>query len=169
MQHSKCCVGLSPTAGSNPAATAIVSKRTASFSEDEGDEMAQPKPSVLLQRVENGLVAFAILIAVIFAGLPVWVLFAVFSLFDLSMLGYLRGNKLGALCYNLAHNYSLPALLLAVFLTLLMLDFEARWLAMLAACWGFHVAVDRMLGCGLKLDSFQSTHLGRIGNHNHEK
>jgi len=31
--------------------------------------------------------------------------------------------------------------------------------------WGFHVAVDRALGYGLKFnDDFQHTHLGWIGN-----
>jgi len=41
---------------------------------------------------------------------------------------------------------------------------DVTWLAFVALAWGFHVAVDRALGYGLKFgDDFQHTHLGWIG------
>lgn len=115
------------------------------------------------QRLENALVAVAILLGVIVWGQPWWLLFVAFLVFDLSALGYLVSQRVGALCYNLVHNYTLPGALLVVWAGLRLTDISLTWLVLLAACWGFHVAVDRALGYGLKLDSFHHTHLGVIG------
>ncbi|MBE2213200.1 MAG: DUF4260 domain-containing protein [Opitutaceae bacterium] len=78
---------------------------------------------------------------------------------DLSMLGYLGGNTVGAWCYNLAHTYTLPFSLAAVaWLT------GSSGLVPLAAVWCSHIALDRTLGYGLKLTTgFHHTHLGAIG------
>lgn len=116
-----------------------------------------------IQRIENAALAVAIILAVIAFGQPWWVLFAAFLLFDLSALGYLRSPRIGAVTYNAVHNYAGPALAGALACVLAMLDRPATWLALLAACWAFHVAVDRALGYGLKLEDFGHTHLGRIG------
>lgn len=116
-----------------------------------------------MQRVENGLVALGILIVVAVAGLPWWVLFAAFLLFDLSAVGYLRDPRLGALTYNAVHNYAVPAILSVVFAVLVANGARVDWLILLAASWGFHVAVDRALGYGLKGSRFGDKHLGRIG------
>lgn len=119
---------------------------------------------VRVQRIENALVAVAILVAVIVAGLPWWVLFAAFLVFDLSALGYLRNPRIGAVFYNLVHNYSAPAILALAYALLRANDVSADWVIILAASWAFHVAVDRALGYGLKTRRFQHTHLGKIGN-----
>lgn len=119
--------------------------------------------SVIIQRLENGAIAAAILAAVIVGGLPWWVLFAAFLLFDLSAVGYLRSKRVGAICYNLVHNYTPPAVLFAGYAVLRGSGVDLDWLALVAASWGFHVAIDRALGYGLKLAHFQDTHLGRIG------
>lgn len=116
-----------------------------------------------LQRVENGLIAVAIIAAVVLTGLPWWVLVASFLLFDLSALGYLRDVRVGAMGYNLVHNYAVPAILIIGYVVLRASGVDAEWLVLLAASWGFHVGVDRALGYGLKLGSFQETHLGPIG------
>ncbi|MGF3057102.1 DUF4260 family protein [Microbacterium sp. YY-01] len=122
------------------------------------------KPTaVVLQRIENGVIAIAILAAVIVAGLPWWVLFAAFLLFDLSALGYVRNARVGAFWYNIVHNYAAPAAIMGAYVIALAAGIDVRWIALLAACWGFHVAVDRALGYGLKAASFSETHLGRIG------
>ncbi|MGO2112054.1 MAG: DUF4260 family protein [Pseudoclavibacter sp.] len=34
---------------------------------------------------------------------------------------------------------------------------------MLAACWAFHIGVERAVGFGLKLGAFDHTYLGLIG------
>jgi len=119
--------------------------------------------TTLIQRIENGSLAVAILVATIALQQPWWLLLAAFLLFDLSALGYLRSPRTGALTYNLVHNYTGPALAMSLYLVLVLLDHQVTWLALLAGCWAFHVAVDRALGYGLKLDDFTHTHLGRIG------
>ena len=64
----------------------------------------RPDRSVLIQRIENGAIAAAILTAVIVVGLPWWWLAVTFLVFDLSALGYLRSAEVGAVGYNLVHN-----------------------------------------------------------------
>ena len=89
-----------------------------------------------------------------------WGAFALlFLLPDLSMLGYLRGARTGALMYNAAHSYLGPAALVA----LGALGAQPVALA-LGLIWVAHIGFDRMLGYGLKYrDGFGATHLGRIG------
>jgi hypothetical protein len=89
-----------------------------------------------------------------------WALFALLFLApDLSMLGYLRDPRFGAVVYNVVHTYLGPALLGA----LAVCWSAGVWLAV-ALIWSAHIGFDRMLGYGLKLPtSFQATHLGSIG------
>ncbi|WP_306367878.1 DUF4260 domain-containing protein [Nocardiopsis sp. CC223A] len=115
------------------------------------------------QRAENALIAVGIVLAVIAWGQPWWLLLVAFLAFDLSALGYLAGQRVGAWCYNLVHNYTAPAALVTGWAGLRLGDIDADGLVLLAACWGFHVAVDRALGYGLKLGPFTHTHLGVIG------
>lgn len=114
------------------------------------------------QRVENLLIAVGILVVMITLGLPWWLLLVAFLVFDLSALGYLVNQRVGALCYNFVHNYAGPALLVVAWAVLRLNSVAGEWLLLVAACWGFHVAVDRALGYGLKLASFNHTHLGLI-------
>ncbi|RKN47612.1 DUF4260 domain-containing protein [Micromonospora endolithica] len=119
---------------------------------------------VATQRIESVVVAALTVVVTIAAGYPWWSLLALFLVFDLSMLGYLHGPRLGALCYNLAHSYALPAALGAVAVTAAAFGDQITWLGVLAIAWAFHVAVDRALGYGLKTtEGFEHTHLGPIG------
>ncbi|TAK11800.1 MAG: DUF4260 family protein [Anaerolineae bacterium] len=78
---------------------------------------------------------------------------------DLSMLGYLGGPKLGALTYNLAHHRGLAIVLYLIGLALALPVLQFAGLLLLG-----HASLDRVFGYGLKYsDSFQNTHLGRIG------
>ena len=119
--------------------------------------------STVVQRVENGLIALAILLVTIASGQPWWLPFAAFLVFDLSALGYLAGPRVGGVVYNVVHNFSGPALSAIAWCILLLAGNDAVWLLLLAACWAFHVAVDRALGYGLKEQDFTHTHLGPIG------
>ncbi len=89
-----------------------------------------------------------------------WGAFALlFLLPDLSMLGYLRDARTGALLYNAAHSYLGPAALIA----LGALGTQPVALAG-GLIWLAHIGLDRMLGYGLKYqEGFRATHLGRIG------
>lgn len=129
--------------------------------------MSAPGPrqqAFVWQRVENALIAVGIIIAMIAWGQLWWLLPATFLAFDLSALGYLISQRVGAFSYNLVHNYAPPAVAVIAGGSLHLIGVEADWLLLLAACWGFHVAVDRSLGFGLKLGPFNQTHLGAIGS-----
>ena len=114
---------------------------------------------VHFQRAESLFVAALTAVGFVELGFAWWWLLALFLVFDLSMVGYAHGPRLGAWTYNVVHSYVAPALLgLAAVIV------DSRWPAFLALVWAFHIAVDRLLGYGLKFcDAFGHTHLGDIG------
>jgi hypothetical protein len=78
---------------------------------------------------------------------------------DLSMLGYLANPQTGAWTYNLIHHKGL-----AVALYVLGYLLSVPWLMFAGTLLLGHSSLDRVFGYGLKYpDSFQNTHLGRIG------
>lgn len=118
--------------------------------------MHQP---VIFQRIES----FAILTCIVlFYGLigGNWILFfALLFSIDVFMLGYLAGNKIGALAYNIGHSYILPPILLVTGYAT-----DSTLIVSLGLIWAAHIAMDRLLGYGLKKDNgFEHTHLGIIG------
>lgn len=78
---------------------------------------------------------------------------------DAGMLGYLRGNHVGAITYNVVHNWFVGGMVLGM----------GWWLgstpvAMAGAILVAHTGIDRVFGYGLKYPtSFKDTHLGRLG------
>lgn len=88
-----------------------------------------------------------------------WFLFAILFLApDIFMLGYLFGNKIGAISYNFIHNYftTIALILIGYFL-------HIEWCLMIGFIFSAHIAFDRFLGFGLKkYDGFKSTHLGDL-------
>jgi hypothetical protein len=121
-----------------------------------GSAMGAP---LTLLRLEG----LAVLAAASFAYQKVgdgWSLFALLFLVpDLSMLGYLVNQRVGAACYNAGHSYLGPALLLA-----LGTAFHTQTALAVACIWAAHVGFDRLLGYGLKYATgFGDTHLGRKG------
>lgn len=122
-------------------------------------------PSVI-QRIEGGLiVALSIVGTIVIAPEWWWMPLALFLVFDLSQLGYLRSPAAGAAWYNAIHTYAWAAVLAIV--ALVASNFAptlSLWSAIIAFAWAFHVGVDRALGYGLKLpDAFTHTHMGWIG------
>jgi hypothetical protein len=86
-----------------------------------------------------------------------------FLLPDLSAIGYVRGPRFGAWCYNAAHTTIGPLLLAAVALRV----HPGPAYTQAALIWGTHIAVDRALGYGLKhATGFKNSHLGAIGRGN---
>jgi hypothetical protein len=117
--------------------------------------------TIWFQRVENGVIAVAAVVAFVQLGFAWWWLAALFLAFDLSMAGYAHSPRLGAWTYNLGHSYVVPAALVAIGWAA-----DARGALFLALAWAFHIAVDRLLGYGLKFtDRFTHTHLGELGGH----
>lgn len=88
-----------------------------------------------------------------------WWLFVLFLAFDISMIGYVINNRIGALTYNIGHSIISPAIL--AFVYILTTNQTVLFITLL---WLFHIFVDRAMGYGLKHStSFQHTHLGKIG------
>lgn len=78
---------------------------------------------------------------------------------DLSMVGYLAGNKIGAYLYNMFHH---RALAIAVYLFGIYAGNQGVQLA--GVILFAHSNMDRMFGYGLKYEKgFKFTHLGEIG------
>ena len=114
---------------------------------------------VMTQRLGGAALFVAATVAWFVSGfgwLPyVLLLFA----FDLSMLGYLAGPRVGAAIYNLGHGFLLPSLSAMAYLLT-----GVDWVLALTCLWFAHIGIDTALGYGLKFStSFQLTHLGRIG------
>jgi hypothetical protein len=91
-------------------------------------------------------------------GEPLW--FAVLLLVpDVSMIGYLRGPHVGAITYNLLHNWVVGGGLMLAGLAI-----GSPLLGQVGAILVAHTGIDRLLGYGLKYPtSFKDTHLGRLG------
>lgn len=110
----------------------------------------------LLLKSEN----FFLLIAAIYTyffvfhfSVPILLLF--FFLIDLSMVGYLKDNKVGAIIYNLAHNLIIPCLFLTFGLY-----FQVNPLIYSSLILFIHIFLDRTFGFGLKYsDAFKHTHI----------
>jgi len=108
-----------------------------------------------LLRLEGAFLALAGLTVYHLTGGD-WRLFALLILVpDLSMLGYLRGPRIGAWCYNAVHSWIAP-----VALYLAGLAAGSGLTTHLALILAVHIGVDRALGFGLKHESgFRNTHL----------
>jgi hypothetical protein len=77
---------------------------------------------------------------------------------DLAMIGYKVNPRIGAMLYNLAHLYTLPALLLAAGLAL-----NTPILLQAGLIWMAHIGMDRGVGYGFKYaTAFKDTHLTRV-------
>jgi Domain of unknown function (DUF4260) len=130
----------------------------------ESQTVTSNQQTIILERLE-GLALLAASITVYAITAPNWILFAVLLLMpDLAMIGYLRGPRIGAIAYNLAHLKILPlALGMIGLLTNNTLEIQ------LALIWLAHIGMDRALGYGLKLETgFSDTTLGRIGSRTEE-
>jgi len=92
------------------------------------------------------------------SGTSLWFLAVTFLLFDVSMIGYAKSKKLGALTYNIGHSSIVPTLLLIVGILT-----ANHMLQVWMYAWLFHIGVDRAMGYGLKhKTSFKHTHLGKL-------
>ncbi len=88
-----------------------------------------------------------------------WWYLALILLPDISMIGYLVNNKIGAACYNLAHHKGIA---LVIYVSGLYLHNETLQLA--GVILFGHSSMDRFMGYGLKYnEGFKFTHLGEIG------
>lgn len=115
-----------------------------------------PKAVGLMLRLEGAVVLVLAVWAFQAVGGNWWVFALLFLAPDLFMLGYLRGNEMGARVYNAGHTYLSSAVLALVGVVL-----GLHALVPIAIIWAAHIGFDRLLGYGLKDPSgFKVTHLG---------
>ena len=108
----------------------------------------------------EGAAAFAAgLAGFLLLGLPWWAFALLLIVPDLSMVGYLRGPRVGAILYNVVHDLATGVAVAGFGLAI-----GSVPLAAVGAILVAHSGMDRIAGYGLKFpDSFHDTHLGRIG------
>ncbi|WP_193163921.1 DUF4260 domain-containing protein [Microbulbifer hainanensis] len=89
-----------------------------------------------------------------------WETFFIYFLVpDISFLGYLISDRIGAIAYNCAHSLIGPSLFLS-----LSLFVDNSISQLIGLIWVAHIGFDRALGYGLKYSKgFGYTHLGKIG------
>ena len=122
----------------------------------------QNNPSLLKHIVSLEYIFMAVAVGAFYFAVTdfAWYwLFIVFFVYDLSMLGYLINNKVGAWLYNIGHSLGGPTLLAIVYIAT---DNQAA--LFIATTWLFHIFVDRALGYGMRHrnKSFSETHLGPV-------
>jgi hypothetical protein len=107
----------------------------------------------------EGLATFAAgLAGFLFLGLPWWAFVLLLIAPDVSMVGYVRGPRVGAILYNVAHDLATGLAIVGLGLAIGSVPVTAAGAILVA-----HSGMDRMMGYGLKLpSSFKDTHLGRI-------
>ncbi|WP_422123465.1 DUF4260 domain-containing protein [Planococcus sp. X10-3] len=88
-----------------------------------------------------------------------WVLFILLILApDVSMIGYLFNNRIGAILYNVVHTYSL-----AIFIIACGMFFSSQITLAIGLILASHIGMDRMFGFGLKYPTnFKDSHLNRV-------
>ncbi len=118
-----------------------------------------PHSVVRALRLEGFVALAAAVTAYWFLGGNWWVFPLLLLAPDLSFLAYSADEKTGAKVYNLAHTYTVPAVLGAIGWF-----GGIGWLVPVALIWVAHIGMDRALGYGLKYPgSFKDTHLGSMG------
>lgn len=112
----------------------------------------------LLLRLEGLAILIAVIAAYTHLRGPAWLFIVLLLAPDLTMIGYLAGQTVGAAIYNVGHFYGLPLALAALALTV-------GWQTglLLALIWAAHIALDRVFSYGFKYTTdFKDTHLRRV-------
>lgn len=109
-------------------------------------------------RIENGFALAMSFYIYIQLDFPIWLFFVLLLVPDITMIGYVINNKIGANIYNFGHSFILPILLALGYLS-----FSKDYLLIIFIIWLSHIFMDRLFGFGLKYqDSFNKTHIQRL-------
>ena len=114
----------------------------------------------ILLKAEELVMWLGCIAGLYFVDAPWWCYLLLFMGPDISMLGYVFGNKIGAYSYNLFHHKAVGVVFLVTGLIL-----ENQVAAITGLIILGHSSMDRLFGYGLKTEQgFKFTHLGIIGN-----
>jgi hypothetical protein len=112
-----------------------------------------------LLKLEELAMFFASVYAVHYLQAAWWWYLLLFIGPDISMVGYLAGNKVGAASYNLFHHKAIAIIILMIGIYLNNWNLDVIGLVLFG-----HSSLDRFAGYGLKYnEGFKFTHLGKIG------
>ncbi len=112
----------------------------------------------LALRLEGAAVALAAIALYLDQGYSWVALLLLWLAPDLGALGYLAGNRVGAVAYDVTHFEGWPLALGVVGVLA-----DSGLAIQLALIWLSHVGIDRAIGYGLKYPSaFKDTHLQRV-------
>ncbi len=114
-------------------------------------------PGTLL-RLEGAVVGGAAIALYVHEGFSALAFVLLILAPDLSMLGYVAGDRAGALLYDIVHFEAWPVVLATVGVV-----GGSDVAIQVALIWLTHIGFDRLLGYGLKYPSaFTDTHLQRV-------
>lgn len=112
-----------------------------------------------LLRIEELLQFLAVLFYLSEKDVAWWVYLCLILAPDLSMIGYLINEKIGAWLYNLGHHKGVAVLVIMVGWVAI-----EPWIVLTGMVLFGHSSMDRIFGYGLKYEKgFKFTHLGEIG------
>ena len=108
------------------------------------------------------MLAAAVYVLWYYLQVPGWVYGLLLLGPDISMLGYLAGNRVGAWTYNLFHHKAVALCMIFAGLLLHHAELQITGLVMFG-----HTSMDRIFGFGLKYEKgFGYTHLGTTAKQN---
>lgn len=114
-------------------------------------------PNIIVRLEGLAVLAFGILLYFHFGGKWSWVWLILWP--DIGIIGFLLGNKVGSIIYNIFHFYVFPLSLIAYSL----ISGQGNVLLLAGLLWTAHIGMDRFFGFGLKYPSaFRDTHIQRI-------
>lgn len=121
------------------------------------NQVSKISPNLLL-RLES-LALLSGTVAVYARVAPDWLLFALLLFApDIAMIGYLRDVKTGSMIYNVGHTLALSLALVAIGVAAF-----STLVVQLGLIWTAHIALDRVLGYGLKYPTtFKDTHMQHV-------
>lgn len=118
-----------------------------------------------LLKLEDAAKFFLAYFATIHLGYSWWFFLVWLLAPDLSMVGYLINQKVGAYLYNFFHHQGVAIIVFIIGTLSLNMEIQVAGVILFG-----HSAMDRLFGYGLKYtDHFQNTHLGKIGKSKHHK
>lgn len=112
----------------------------------------------LMLRLESLVVFILFIVLYAYFNGNFWQFLLLLLLPDVSFIAYMLNRKAGRVVYNIAHTYTTAILMGALWIVA-----GIDWMLPLALIWGAHIAMDRVVGYGLKYSTEnKDTHLQRL-------
>ena len=89
-----------------------------------------------------------------------WIWFAIlFFVPDIAIMFYMINKRVGSICYNIIHTYSIPI----IGILINSLFFKMDFINIISLTFIAHISMDRFIGFGLKYpDDFKVTHIQNL-------